>query len=156
MKTTINPALDALILLMSGAGIAVSTALAAWGIAVAPNALQAPALGFGVATLVGVLPVGALFVLRQQAKGILAPPDYSGCPAWLRLLCNVLMIAGVALFFLPAVLQFCGIGPAFNGSELPSTLPGGFGLAIYTGIFGQAYSSAARRERSQSEVPPAT
>ncbi len=156
VKSTIISAVDALILLTSAAGIAVSIAMAAWGVAIAPNALQAPALWFGVATLVGVLPVGALFVLRQQAMRILGPPDYSGCPPWLRQLSYALMIAGVALFFLPAVLQFCGIGPAFNGSELPSTLPGGFGLAGYTGIFGQAYSSMVWRERTQSEVPPAT
>ena len=139
---------------MSAAGIAVSTAMAVWGIAIAPAALQAPALWVGQATLVGVLPVGALFVLRQQATEALGPPDYSGCPFWLRLLLYALMIAGAALFFLPAVLQFWSIGPAFDGSQLPSTLPGGFGLVGYTGIFGQAYSSVALRERTRCESPP--
>jgi len=66
------------------------------------------------------------------------------------------MIVGVGLFFLPAVLQVCGMGPAFDGSELPSTLPGGFGLAGYTAIFSQAYSAMVRRERTQSEVLPGT
>ena len=152
MKPTTIPAVDALILLVSGAGIVASAAMAAWGIAIAPNALQSPASGFGLATLVGVLLVGALFVLRQQARGILGPPDFSGCPAWLRLSCHALIIAGVVLFFLPAVLQFCGIGPGFNGSQLPSTLPGGFGLAGYTVIFGQAFSAAVRREPSENRA----
>jgi hypothetical protein len=153
-KTTNIPPADALILLASMAGIGISLVLAAWGICVAPSPLQGIFEGIGAVALVGTLPVGAAFVFRQQALGAEGPPDYSGCPRWMRVSCNALMISGVVLFFLPAAMQFCGIGPAFDGSQLPSTLPGGFGLAAYTGIFGQTYSSVSLRERTPSGSPP--
>jgi hypothetical protein len=61
-------------------------------------------------------------------------------PPLLRTISYALMVAGVLLFFFPAVLQFSGIGPDSDGTTLPSTLPGGFGLMAYTAIFAQTYS----------------
>ena len=152
-KRTSIPVADALILLVALTGMLLSIVMAAWGIAIAPNPLHGAFKQIGLVTLIGTLPIGAVFVLRQQAFGAGDSADYSGCPRWMQLACYATFVAGLVLFFLPAVLQFCGVGPVFDGSQLPSTVPGGFGLLAYTSIFGQTYSSVVQRRGPQSGLP---
>jgi len=147
MKSPVLPFVDALILPISTAGIAVSVVLSAWGVSISPGPLEGPVAEIGKWTLLAILPLGMLFVARLQARervaGAPRGPDYSGCPLWLRAITYAMMVAGVLLFFYPAALQFSGIGPVADGATLPSTLPGGFGLVAYTSIFGQSYSLIA-------------
>ena len=147
MNSSVLPFVDALILLISTAGVTVSVLLSAWGVSISPGPLEGPAAEIGKWTLLAILPLGMLFVARLQARERIAgaprAPDYSGCPPWLRAISCATMVAGVLLFFYPAALQFSGIGPVAVGTTLPSTLPGGFGLVAYTSIFAQTYSSIA-------------
>jgi len=144
VKSSVLPVIDTVNLLVSTAGIAVSVVLSAWGVSISPGPLQGPAAEIGKWTLLALVPLGILFVARLQAReriaGATRAPDYSGFAPWLRAIIYALMIAGVLLFFYPAVLQFSDIGPVADGSTLPSTLPDGFGLAAYTSIFAQTYS----------------
>ena len=153
MKSSALPFVDALILLVSTAGVAVSVVLSAWGVSISPGSLEGPAAEIGKWTLLAVLPIGMLFVARLQARERIAGAprglDYSGCPPWLRALSYALMLAGVLLFFYPAALQFSGIGPVADGTSLPSTLSGGFGLVAYTAIFAQTYSLVVLGESAQ-------
>ena len=146
MKSPVPHFVDALFLLVSTAGVAVSVALSAWGVSISPGPLEGAAAEVGKWTLLATLPLGTLFVARLQAQERIAGesrgPDYSGCPRWLRAISYALMVAGVLLFFYPAALQFSGIGPVADGTTLPSTLPGGFGIVAYTAIFAQTYSLA--------------
>ena len=133
------------ILLALAAGMAASLALSAWGLAFMPGWLTGIAEMLGGWLLLATVAVGIAFAWRMQARAIV-DADYAGCPRWLRRASYALMFAGGVLFFLPAVLMFSGIGPAFNGSTLPSTVPGGFGLLAYTSIFAQTWSMIAKAE----------
>lgn len=158
MKSPLLSFVDTVILLVSTAGIAVSLALSAWGVSIAPGPLQGPVAEIGKWALLAEFPLLLLFILRLQARdrtaGASQVPDYSGCPPWLRALSYGLMGAGVLLFFYPAVLQFSGIGAVADGSTLPSTMPGGFGLLTNTSIFAQTYSLMVLAQRGQNKPSP--
>jgi hypothetical protein len=149
MKKSVLPFVETSILLASAVGFAMSLVLSAWGISIAPAPLDGPMADLGRWTLLAEFPVGLLFVLRLQARerveGSYGGADYSGCPRWLRLASYAFMAAGVLLFFYPAILQFSGVGPVADGSTLPSTLPGGFGLLANSSLFAQTYSMSMRR-----------
>jgi len=134
---------DRAILLASAAGVTASAVLSAWGATFIPGSLPRPAESLAKGLLLTLVGASVPHVLRMQALGI-ESADYSGCPRWLRGASYALMLAGGVLFFLPAVLMFCGIGPAVDGSTLPSTVPGGFGLLAFTGIFSQTWSRIAK------------
>jgi hypothetical protein len=148
---------------ISAVGLAVSVVLVGFGLLTFPAPLSGWANSLSKVTLLSIVPTGALFVLRynrlnyDRTQREIANSMYSGCPRWMRATAYSLMALGVILFFLPAVFEFGGYIPHSDGSSLPSTTPGGFGLIAYTAFIAQLYSatSIARKTRYSKGVATA-
>ncbi|MBT9539152.1 hypothetical protein [Thiobacillus sp.] len=127
-------------------GLLASVVLAVVGVAVAPAPLTGLADSVSKGVMFGLFPVGGAFVLRYNNLTQDTTPrevqkwGYRGCPPWMRYACYGLMIAGLVLFFMPALFESLGSIPKSDGSAFPSTVPGGFGLLAYSAFFGQLYS----------------
>jgi len=150
---------DLVIYAVSLAGLAVSGALAIWGLANLPTPLGGFAAIVTNWTLVALVPVGAAFVLRYLQVTYDAPPRefelmrFSGCPRWMRHACHALMLMGVGLFVLNASLQVLDYLPKTQASAWPSNTPGAFGLVAYSFIITQLYSVNALAGRAQQRSP---
>jgi uncharacterized membrane protein YidH (DUF202 family) len=148
---------------ISAVGLAVSVALVGFGLLTFPVPLSGWVNSLSKVMLLSLVPTGALFVLRynrlnyDRTQREIANSMYSGCPQWMRTTAYSLMILGVSLLFLPAVFEIAGYIPHSDGSSLPSTTPGGFGLIAYTAFIAQLYSatSIARKTRDRAGVATA-
>ncbi len=140
---------DIVMYVSSVLGLVASLCLAVLGIFSFPAPLSGFAALLGKVTMFALLPVGILYVYRLQKANYERTQreadmlGLSGCPHWMRHPANILMVLGVILFFLPGVLEFLGYIPKSDGTTLPSTTPGGFGMLAYTGMFVQLYSANA-------------
>ena len=156
----IGKLIDVGIYSISAIGLTVSVALAGFGLLTFPTPLSGWVNSASKVMLVSLVPTGALFVLRynrlnyDRTQREIANSMYSGCPQWMRRTAYSLMILGMSLFFLPAVFEIGGYIPRSDGSSLPSTTPGGFGLIAYTAFIAQLYSatSIARKTRDRAGV----
>jgi hypothetical protein len=146
---------DLVIYVVSLVGLAVSGALAIWGLASLPTPLGGFATVVANWTLATLVPVGAAFVLRYLQLTYDAPPRefelmrFSGCPLWMRAACHTLMLIGVGLFVLNASLEMLDYLPKTEASAWPSNTPGAFGLVAYSFIIAQLYSVNALSSRAQ-------
>jgi hypothetical protein len=143
-------------------GLVASVWLIVLGLAVMPGPLNGYGVALAKGTLLSVFGVGVPFVLRWQQLTVdttlrkVGKAQYRGCPRWMRLTCYGLMAAGAVLFFLPLVLESTAVTPPSDGSAIPSTLAGGFGLMAYSSIFAQLYSlkalSGSMSKRSRDTI----
>jgi hypothetical protein len=147
---------------ISTVGLAVSVVLAGFGLVTFPVPLSGWVDSLSKGMLLSLAPTGALFVFRynrlnyDRTQREIANTIYSGCPQWMRTTAYSLMILGVSLFFLPAVFEIGGYIPHSNGSSLPSTTPGGFGLIAYTAFIAQLYSATSIAGKTRNRAGVAT
>lgn len=137
---------DVLIMTLSVMGLGASLILSLIGVMSIPNSLHGTIAIFGKINLIGAAILGFVFVARYQQltrnvpQGEVRSQRYQGCPKWMRITCYVCMLAGAFLFFLPAIAEAIGWSQRSDGTNLPATLPGGFGLLAYSAYFSQLYS----------------
>ena len=90
----------------------------------------------GVVTSIPVQKKATENLTQRQAKGL----ELAGCPKWMKVASRTLSAAGMALFF----------GLALTGRRKPQNeqpellIFGAFGLAAFSALFAQAYSSMHR------------
>jgi len=147
-------AVDFSMYVVSLVGLAISGLLALWGLATLPVPLNGFAASLANWTLLALGPVGAVFVVRYLQLTYDAPPRefevmrFSGCPAWMRAVCHMLMLVGVGLFVFNSSLEMLGYLPKTQAAAWPSNTPGAFGLVAYSFVFAQLYSVNALASRA--------